>query len=503
MLHILLTLIGGLQAAPRPGPGPVPAPEPAPEPVEPLLPSSPSVKPSPEALDRMRLHVQNMWNDLVVQFTSPIGLYQLAIIIAALLVALVGGRLLTKFVEARWAQPVNPHLKRLRAGLVSLIWPVIWAILLGAATAGFAFLALPNDFIRIVSNLLYAWIAIRLLSSVVMDAGLARFISGILWLLAALAITNLLAPAESALRAMRFDGLGLGSISALSLIQGITLIIVLFWLALFTSRLIQGQVSRSAHLPPSVRVLTSQVIRFALIALAIVIALNIAGINLTALTVLSGAIGVGVGFGLRSIFENFISGIILIFEKTLKVGDFVELEDGTCGTVREVNARSTIITTNDNIDILVPNSQFVTGRVTNWTLRDTSRRLRIPFGVAYGSDKDVVKAAGLEAASHVRHTLKSVPGREPDVWLVGFGDSALDFELVVWITDFSVSRPARVKADYYWALETALGRHGVAIPFPQLDLHLVPPGPPKDTGKPAADPSPSASAQPVRKSDDT
>ena len=125
------------------------------------------------------------------------------------------------------------------------------------------------------------------------------------------------------------------------------------------------------------------------------LALNLAGINLTALTVLSGAIGVGVGFGLRSIFENFMSGIILIFEKSLKVGDFVELEDGTAGTVREVNVRSTIITTNDNIDILIPNSMFITGRVTNWTLRDTSRRLRIPFGVAYGSDKDVVKAAAL------------------------------------------------------------------------------------------------------------
>ena len=141
------------------------------------------------------------------------------------------------------------------------------------------------------------------------------------------------------------------------------------------------------------------------------------------------------------------------------------------GEVREVNIRNTVISTNDNIDIIVPNSEFVNGTVTDWTFRDAYRRLRIPFGVAYGTDKELGKA-GLEAAASVEHTLTGQPRWEPQIWLVGFGDSSLNFELVVWLTPTAVKRPAAVNAAYCWTLETALRRHGIEIPFPQRDLHI-------------------------------
>lgn len=131
-----------------------------------------------------------------------------------------------------------------------------------------------------------------------------------------------------------------------------------------------------------------------------------------------------------------------------------------------------MITTNDNIDILVPNSEFVSGRVTNWTLREAHRRLRIPFGVAYGTDKNLVRQAALEAAESVPFTFTGSKAREPQVWLVGFGDSSLNFELVVWLTQDAVKRPGSVLAAYNWAIETALGNHEIEIPFPQRDLHL-------------------------------
>ena len=140
--------------------------------------------------------------------------------------------------------------------------------------------------------------------------------------------------------------------------------------------------------------------------------------------------------------------------------------------MRDINIRYTLISTNDNIDILVPNTEFVTGRVVNWTHGEHSRRLRIPFSVAYGSDKELVKQAALEAAAEVPFTLALEGPRGPQVWLVEFAESSLGFELVVWLTAEATKRPSTVKAGYLWALESALRQYGVEIPFPQRDLHV-------------------------------
>jgi len=134
--------------------------------------------------------------------------------------------------------------------------------------------------------------------------------------------------------------------------------------------------------------------------------------------------------------------------------------------------RATLVSTNDNIDILVPNSEFVTGRVVNWTWNEALRRARIPFVVAYGTDKELVKKAALEAAAEVPFTLSLDGPRGPKVWLVAFGESSLNFELVVWLTAEATKRPSAVKAAYTWALDTALRRHGIEMPFPQRELRV-------------------------------
>lgn len=216
----------------------------------------------------------------------------------------------------------------------------------------------------------------------------------------------------------------------------------------------------------------SRVLRYALLVIGVLLALEVAGIPISRFTVFAGALGVGLGFGLQAIFNNFVSGLILLFDRSIKVGDFVELESGVHGVVRDIKIRATRIMTNDNLNILVPNSEFVSGRVVNWTLLETTRRLHVPFGVAYGTDKELVKRAALEAAVEVPFTLAQDGARGPQVWLVGFGDSALDFELVVWINADATKRPSAVKAAYYWALHTALAKHGVELPFPQRDLNL-------------------------------
>ncbi len=215
-----------------------------------------------------------------------------------------------------------------------------------------------------------------------------------------------------------------------------------------------------------------RILHYLLIAIGIGVALSAIGLDLTKIAFFASALGVGIGFGLKSIVNNFISGLILLFERTLKIGDFVELESGVTGEVTDISIRTTRVTTNDNIDILVPNSEFVDGRVTSWTLRETTRRIKVKFGVAYGTDKNLVKKAALEAAAAVPFTFASEGPRRSQVWLVNFGDNSLDFQLVVWLTADAVKRPGAVQAAYYWALEDALVKYGIEIPFPQRDLHV-------------------------------
>lgn len=201
-------------------------------------------------------------------------------------------------------------------------------------------------------------------------------------------------------------------------------------------------------------------------------AISSLGLDLSKFTLFASALGIGLGFGLQNFVSNFVAGLIVLFEKSMNVGDFVELQSGVIGEVREINMRSTLITTNDNVDVLIPNSEFVSSQVTNWTLREAVRRIHVPFGVAYGTDKDLVKKAVLEAADRVPWTYAKLKRREPQVWLVGFGDSSLDFELIVWLTPDAVKRPGAVQADYLWEIETSLREYEIEIPFPQRDLNL-------------------------------
>ena len=251
------------------------------------------------------------------------------------------------------------------------------------------------------------------------------------------------------------------------------IVFIVFWMAsALLRRALKRYGDHNAGANQAAIYTLSRLIHYTLLALGIFLALNFIGIPLGKFAVFAGAIGVGLGFGLQQIFSNFISGLILLFDRSLKVGDFVELDAGIRGTVRAINIRATRITTNDNIDVLVPNSEFVTGRVVNWTHGSERRRIRVPFGVAYGVDKELVKKAALEAAARVPFTLATEGEQGPQVWLTKFGDSSVEFELVVWLTDAAARRNAAIDAAYLWEIDTALKANGIEIPFPQRDLHL-------------------------------
>lgn len=270
------------------------------------------------------------------------------------------------------------------------------------------------------------------------------------------------------------QGFSLGGIQITvgSILAGVLLFAVFLLATIALKRLLHRYGERNHHVNKSSLYTIERLLHYLLLVVGLLWALGLAGIPIAKMTVFAGAIGVGLGFGLQAIFNNFVSGVILLFDRSLKVGDFVELASGVHGHVREIRIRATLITTNDEIDILVPNSEFVTGRVVNWTLREVARRQKIPFRVPYGTDKELVKKAALEAAAAVPFTLTMKGSREPLVWLTGFGESSLDFSLVVWLNAEATRRVGRVLSAYNWALHSALEQHGIEIPIPQRDVHV-------------------------------
>ena len=218
--------------------------------------------------------------------------------------------------------------------------------------------------------------------------------------------------------------------------------------------------------------LLSRLADYFVLIIGVIFALSFLGFELSSFAFLGGAIGLGLGFGLQNILSNFVAGVIILFEKTLKVGDIVELQSGLAGKVTEINLRFTRITTSDAIDILVPNSEFISGRVVNWTFNDSIRRIHVPFTAAYGTSKELVREAGIAAALSVQATINDDEKRLPDVLLVRMGENALEFELLVWIDQKFINVPGTIPASYVWALETELSKRNIEIPFPHRDLYL-------------------------------
>lgn len=218
--------------------------------------------------------------------------------------------------------------------------------------------------------------------------------------------------------------------------------------------------------------LLEKLIGYAILIVGAVAGLSAAGLNMSSLAVFAGAIGIGVGLGLQGVVKEFVSGIFLIFDRMVSVGDFVELDSGTRGSIAEIGPRATRIRTNDNVNVIIPNSHLIEGPVTNWTLKGDTRRIHIPFSVAYGAARGEVRDAVLKAARTSPFTLPETDQRKSQVWLVGFGDSSLNFELLVWPTQDAVKRPAAMHAAYTWAIADALDAAGIEIPFPQTDLRI-------------------------------
>lgn len=262
-------------------------------------------------------------------------------------------------------------------------------------------------------------------------------------------------------------GSGDGAISLWSILYLVILVVLLFWGARRLQRLLTDRLLMRTRMDASARQATGTVVRYLVLLVGLLIIVQTAGIDLTTFNVLAGAIGIGVGFGLQNVVSNFIAGLIIMFERPIKVGDRIEV-DQVDGDVIEIGARSTTVLTNDNITIIVPNSRFITETVVNWQYEDKTVRFKVPVAVAYGSDAHRVRELLLEVAGENPDVLESP---EPNVRLMEFGDNGLVFELRVWSSS-SVHRRGRLLSAINFAIYDKFNAAGIEFPFPQRDLHI-------------------------------
>jgi small-conductance mechanosensitive channel len=251
------------------------------------------------------------------------------------------------------------------------------------------------------------------------------------------------------------------------LIKSFTLLIIIVLAARFIRRFIRYQILARTSLDVGQQFALERGIGYVVFVIGLMIVLQSVGVNLNSLIVLGGAVGIGIGLGLQTIANNFTAGIILLIERSIKVGDRVEV-GSLNGDVIQIGARATWVRTNDNIDVIVPNSEFTQKPVTNWTAEDRQVRFSVPLGVSYGSKPEKVREILLTVAADHPDVLANPV---PDVIFCGFGDSSLNFDLRVWTTH-RVQTPQALKSELYFRIFEAFGKNGIEIPFPQRDLHV-------------------------------
>ncbi len=260
--------------------------------------------------------------------------------------------------------------------------------------------------------------------------------------------------------------LGDNSYSVLNLLILISLFVGLIILAKVIKQGLRSRILRFTGLSRAAQETIAIIFNYAFIFISTLVLLQLWGLDISSLTVFAGVLGVGIGLGLQGIAKEFISGLVLIFERPIQVGDFVDV-GGLMGTVEYISVRSTEIRTLDDVSIIIPNSRFLESEVINWSHHSAVSRLNIPVGVAYGSNLKTVRSALIDAAKEHSDVL---PQPSPRVFFKGFGDSSLDFDLLVWISE--PRKQFQIKSDLYFRIEVILRHRGVEIPFPQRDLHV-------------------------------
>jgi small-conductance mechanosensitive channel len=365
---------------------------------------------------------------------------------------------------AAWPAPLRLFARILTESVGTLIF----AILAGALRLGMVASTWPSRsyLLSVAANLAVAWLAIRLATSMIRNQFLVRLIAGSAWAIAALSILGQFEPVVRALDAVAITIGGL-RLSPLLLIKATVLLAVALWVATLVSNFIEARITRSRDLTPSIQVLLSKLVRVVLIVVAVAIVLGAVGIDLSALALFSGAVGVGIGFGLQKIVSNFISGIILLADKSVKPGDLVTIGDNF-GRISAMNTRYISVAAGDGREFLIPNEDLVTQKVTNWTYTSKDTLVKVPFNTNYDADPRVVCKLAVEVAARTPRVAELKP---PSCILAEFTERGMRFSLTFWIAD-PYAGMDNVKSDVMIALWEAFKREGIRVPYPVRELRI-------------------------------
>lgn len=395
------------------------------------------------------------------------SLIQLVIIVVAFLVAWASASRLKGLLERDWNYAWyprfgNPVARAMAPFCLPVIWLIIqWFSIFAAQNAQWS-----HHLIEIVVSLLTAWIVIRLAATLIRNKQWSRTITISAWVIAALNITNLLEPTKTVLEDM---GLQVGEvyISILSVIKAGIALAFLLWLAGMLSSLLERRLATMSNVTPSARVLFAKLFRVSIFTIAVIVGLESVGIDLTAFAVFSGAVGLGLGFGLQKVIANLISGIILLIDKSVKPGDVISLGT-TYGEIRTLGARYVSVITRDGTEHLIPNEELISQRVENWSFTDRKLRIRMPIGISYNSDVRRAIELTLEVADQTERALKAP---KPVCQLTAFGDSSLDLELRVWVDD-PQNGLGGVRSQILLGIWDKFRENGIEFPFPQRDINI-------------------------------
>lgn len=392
---------------------------------------------------------------------------QLAIIAATVAASWYAGQKLTPPIEARLRKiEGRPRLLRFLAVLMRRIPSITFVLLSSLELVIMRALTWPSRsyLLAVIASLATAWVVISVSARVIRNRPLARTVAIAAWVFAALNILGILPQTLSILDSIALE-LNNVRISLLTVVKGLVVLSFLVWLAVALSRLAENRIQASEELTPSVRVLLGKLIKAGLLILAILIGLTAIGIDFTALALFSGAVGLGLGFGLQKIVSNLVSGFILLMDKSIKPGDVISVGE-TFGQINSLSARYVSVIARDGREYLIPNEDLITQQVLNWSFTNRLVRLDIEFGVSYDSDPhDVRRLAREVAAAHDR----VVQSRKPVCHLTSYGDSSINFVLRFWITD-PHNGITNVRGDILLALWDSFKENGVSFAYPHREI---------------------------------
>jgi small-conductance mechanosensitive channel len=402
------------------------------------------------------------------EITSPWFYLQLGLILAGAGIGYAAGAAIRSRIEMTslamgWPAPLRLFMRV----LVGSASTAVFAALMTLARVVMLTSTWPSRsyLLSVAANLAFAWLIIRLVTSVIRHEFIVRLVSLSAWLVAALSILGLLEPTINALDSVSIELGGL-RLTPLLLIKLAALLAVALWLTNIASNFVESRITRSGDLTPSIQVLLIKMIRLALMIFAVAVVMSAVGINLSALAIFSGAAGVGIGFGLQKIVANFISGIILLADKSVKPGDLVTIGDSS-GRISAMKTRYISVAAGDGREFLIPNEDLVTQKVTNWTYTDKNTLVKVNFGTNYDADPRLVCKVAIDVAAAAPRAIK---GKPPNCILVEFAEVGMKFSLTFWIAD--PDGMDNVKSDVMLSLWEVFKREGIRVPYPVREIRI-------------------------------